>query len=639
MRAERVHIGVVTALAGLVLLTHVLGATALPSALWGAHLYAFLPSPALPLALVVTLIALVIAWRAPLRMPWPAATSRVRAVTAVVLGTLASGLFWWLRIRHTLLGDSGPLSHDLPLGERSHHLQPLSVLLHHYAWEWTRGWFAAPGRTPDQQAFDAVALDSVIAGAVFVPVAIALARRLVMDGRPAGETAPRALVPLAALLLLTQGFIQLFFGYVENYTWFTLMMALYLLAGLGFLAGRAPLIAASLPLIVGIGSNLSGVVLLPSLALLAGWGLLQPGRRAAVARDLALTLVGLGAMHVLLGTLGRFDTVVALRYMWDLVARGQAMQNRSIATLFAPAHLRDVFAIHMLIGPFAGLLLVPVALARVIGAGRGVLRDARLLFVLAVAAPPLLASWTYGDSIQGLPRDWDLFAPFALLYVAAAIDCLASEPMRPVVLGRLLAIGAVVSLFHTGAWVALNTSERRSLERYKTLPTTRGRTPMVVAYWYLNHDDRAQAREWFMRSVEAYPANNASQYELGLFAMDDGHYEEAAQRFWIAVEARPDKPNYRFALVDALVLAGHPDAALPQLQQLVKDHPAQPEYWACAGVVLAGLGRQAPARAALARAAALAPHDAVFAELVRDVGGANFYRREVAKDWDALVLR
>jgi tetratricopeptide (TPR) repeat protein len=211
--------------------------------------------------------------------------------------------------------------------------------------------------------------------------------------------------------------------------------------------------------------------------------------------------------------------------------------------------------------------------------------------------------------------------------------------MRPATLGRLFAVGAVVSLFHTGAWVALNTSEQRSLERYKTLPTTRGRTPMVVAYWYLNHGDRTRAREWFTRSVEAYPANNASQYELGLYAMDDGHYEEAAQRFWIASEARPDKANYRFALVDALVLAGHPDSALPQLQRLVKEHPQQPEYWACAGIVLAGLGRHDEARAALARAAELAPHDAVLAELVRDVGGADFYRREVARDWDALVLR
>jgi tetratricopeptide (TPR) repeat protein len=644
MRAERFHIGVVTALAGLVLLTHVLGATALPSALWGAHLYAFLPAPALPLALLATLIALVLAWRAPTRVPWPAAPPvRWRALATVALGAIGFAVFWWLRIRHTLLGDSGPLSHDLPLGERSHHLQPLSLVLHHYAYVWTQSWFAGPGRTPEQQAYDAVALDSVVAGAIFVPVAIGLARRLVMDGRvttagdPPAQT--RGLVALAALLLLTQGFMQLFFGYVENYTWFALMMALFLWGGLGFLARRAPLILAVLPLEIAIGLNLSGVVLLPSIAVLGVWGLTQADLRRAVVRDLALTVVSLVGLHFLLQTLGHFDTVVAIRYMWDLVAKGQAMEKHSVATLFEPAHLRDVFAIHMLIGPFAGLLLVPVAIARVIGAGRGLFRDARLLFVLAAAGPPLVASWTYGDSIQGLPRDWDLFAPFALLYVAAAIYCLASERMRTATLGRLLAIGAVVSLFHTGAWVALNTSERRSLERYKTLPATRGRTQMVVAYWYLNHGDRARAREWFTRSVEAYPANNASQYELGLYAMDDGHYEEAAQRFWIATEARPDKATYRFALVDALVLAGHPDSALPQLERLVKEHPQQPEYWACAGIVLAGLGRHDQARVALARAATLAPHDAVLAELVRDLDSGDFYRREVARDWDALVLR
>ncbi|MBI3539659.1 MAG: hypothetical protein HY076_05250, partial [Candidatus Eisenbacteria bacterium] len=437
MRAERFQIGVVAALAGLVLLTHVLGATALQSALWGAHLYAFLPAPALPIALLATLAGIAVAWRFAQRVPWPVAPSAParRIAIACAIGVASLAIFWWLRIHHSLLGDSGPLSRDLPFGEQSHHLQPLSLELHHYAYFWTRAWFAGPGRSPEQQAYDAVALDSVIAGAIFVPVAIGLARALVAPAAANGaakEAMPRpaALVPLAAALLLSQGFIQLFFGYVENYTWFALMMALFLWAGLGFLTRRTPLILAVLPLEIAIGLNLSGVVLLPSVAVLGVWGWMQPDLRRAVARDLALTVASLVGLHVLLQALGHFDTMVAIRYMWDLVARGQAMQHPSFLMLFGAAHMRDVLAIHTLIGPCAGLLLVPAALVRVADGGRRGLADARLLFVLAAAGPPLVASFTYGDSIQGLPRDWDLFAPFALLYVAAAIYCLASQPMR-----------------------------------------------------------------------------------------------------------------------------------------------------------------------------------------------------------------
>jgi len=162
---------------------------------------------------------------------------------------------------------------------------------------------------------------------------------------------------------------------------------------------------------------------------------------------------------------------------------------------------------------------------------------------------------------------------------------------------------------------------------------------MVVAFWYLNHDDTKQAREWFSRSVAVYPANNASQYELGLFDMDEGHYGQAAQRFWIATQSRPDRPNYRIALVDAMVLDGHPDAAVPHLERLTREHPDRPQYWACSGIVLAGLGRADEARGALERAAALAPADGTIAALLRDVGSPGFYERAVAKDWDALVLR
>ena len=635
MRTGRFYAVVVAVLAGLVVLTHVLGATVLRSTLWGANLYAFLPAAILPAALVLMAGAIAFAWfaRHPRRQLSldPPASGAAQTATIVLAVIVSLALFWWLRIRHTLLGDSGPLSHNLPLGERSHHLQPLSLLLHHYAYEWTRGLFAAAGKSPDAVAFDAVALDSVIAGAVFVPVALALGRQLVATS---AEQTRAAL--LAAALVLAQGYVQLFFGYVENYTWFTLMLALYLWAGLAFLTGRPPLILAALPLMIGIALNLSGVVLLPSLGVLAGWGLLRPERRAGVVRDIVLTLLVLLGLHVMLARLGRYDTLTGLRYMWDLVVGGEAMERHSLTVLFSPPHLRDFFAIHLLIGPFAGLLLVPVALHRVF---RGGVRDTRLLFLLACALPPLLASWTYGDSIQGLPRDWDLFAPFALLYAAAAIYCIASEPIPAERLRRLLAVAAIVSLFHTGAWIALNTSPRLSLERYKTLPATRGRTQMVVAYWYLNHGQTELAREWFERSVAAYPANNASQYELGLFDMDAGRYDSAANRFWIATRSRPDKSSYRLALVDAVVLAGHPEAAVPQLELLIHAEPARAQYWACAGVVFSGVGRIAEARHALEQAIALEPTESRYVKLRERLEGRDAYARALRDDWDALVLK
>jgi tetratricopeptide (TPR) repeat protein len=645
MRAERFYVVIIMALSVVVVGGHLLGATVLKGVLWGTHFYGFFPPVVLVVALVATVAgALAIDTRLR-RTEAPASPRRDTAAAArvgvpLVLGALAGMIFWVFRIRHTLLGDSGPLSHNLPLGEHTHPRQPLSLMLHHQVYQWTHRLFESAGRSRQEVAYDTVALNSVVAGALFVPVAIALARQLVWkpDGaqdRPGATRAMTTSVAVAAALLLAQGYIQLFFGYVENYTWFALAFALFLWAGLAYLRGQVPLVLASLTLAVAIGLNFSGIVLLPALALLAGWGLLRPATRGAAIRDSVATVAILLGLQTALALLGGFSAVEGFRYMWDLVVRGEATDH-TLTYLVSGAHLRDFFSFQVLMGPFAGFLFVPAMLHRLTG-GRS--RDARVLFLVAAALPAFAASWLYGDSIQGIPRDWDLFAPFALLYTAAGIHCLASTPMRPTVTNRLLALATAVSLFHTGSWVGINTSVERSLERYATLPLSRGRPQMTIGYWYLTHGQTDRARQWFERSVAIYPGNNTAQYQLGLFAMDARRFDEAVQRFAIATRSRPDKANYRLALVDALVMAGHPEAAAPELERLLDAEPGRADYWACYGIVLSGLGRAADARAALVLAAARAPGDARVAKLIARLAEPDAYARAVREDWDALVVK
>src|SRR5262245_49560677 len=240
MRAERFYPVVVVALSLTVLASHVLGATVAKGVLWGAHFYGFFPPGVLAAALLAALgAAFVVDLRLRKTTPRPARGSVPRSIITVALGAVAVALFWAWRIRHTLLGDSGPLSANLPLGQRSHPRQPLSLALHHQVYEWTRRLFEAPGRSPQDVAFDTVALGSAVAGGLFVWVAIALARELAAPpaSSPPGGTNGGRVAILAAALLLTQGYMELFFGYVENYTWFTLAFALFLWSGLAYLRG------------------------------------------------------------------------------------------------------------------------------------------------------------------------------------------------------------------------------------------------------------------------------------------------------------------------------------------------------------------------------------------------------------------
>ena len=641
--AERFHVGLIAILATIVVAAHVLGATVLEHTLWGTHAYAFLPSGTLVAALVATLILVGLALRPPavtLRWRAPASLSARAALWGGIVA-VAALLFWWLRIRHALLGDSSPLSHNVPLGEHTHPRQPLSLLVHHEFYQWTRGLFAAPGRTPQDVAFHTLGLDSVVAGAFFVPVAVALARRLVA-ARPADAglraeegRAGGGVVALAAGLLLTQGYMQLFFGYIENYSWFTLAIGLYLWAGMGVLAGRAPLTLASLALAAAIGLDLAGIIFLPSLALLAVVGLMRPDRRRATTVQVALTLLIFLGLHLSLAALGGFDAWEGFRYMWDLVVRGEAT-DRSVTFLISWPHLREFFAVELLVGPFAGFLLIPTAAYRLAAPGG---KDARLTFVLMAALPAFLGCWMYGDSFLGIPRDWDLFAPMALPFAAAAVHCLATAGMGPRTVRRLLAVATVISVFHTAPWILLNTSEARSLERFKALPSSLGRTENVVAYWYLGHGDRVTARVWFERAVASNPGDAPAQHKLGQYAMDEGHFPEAIGHFEMAVRARPDKSEFRLSLVDALVLGNRLEEARSQLAVLTRAEPGRPELWACTGIVLLGLGRQAEAHAALARAVALAPGEPRYARLLAQGVAPGAFARAVRDDWDALVVK
>ena len=81
---------------------------------------------------------------------------------------------------------------------------------------------------------------------------------------------------LAFALLVAQGYIQLFFGYVENYTFVLLVLAAYTLAALRALAGRAPLLLPGALLVLALALHLSAAVLGASFAVLAVRRLTDP---------------------------------------------------------------------------------------------------------------------------------------------------------------------------------------------------------------------------------------------------------------------------------------------------------------------------------------------------------------------------
>lgn len=603
--------------------------------LWGADAYAFLP-PAWGVAAVCAALATaVLAWR---HARSDAGTSPhdggalVPAWTVRLAGTAAAmALFWIAREGHTLLGDGTPLTRNLAHGERFHPHEPLALVLHHVLWTWVRGLPGQGAREGAQVARDAVALGSVLAGGMFVWLAPSLGAAL---ARWSG-TPTRRVAMLATLVVCTQGYLQLCFGYAENYTYAFVALAAALLAALEAIERRTSLAPAGALIVLAVAFDLSAVLFVPAWCVAAALASREPARRGAIVLDVLLVLGTALVAQFALGRIGdgyRFDR--ALAEVIAMALRGHGEGGR-LAYLFSAQHATDFLNEHVLAGPFGAFaLLVALALAirsRRLGGDAGV-------FVLAAALPALGAAWVTGDLNLGYPRDWDLFTPFALVFTVAALALLLAQPSSARMREAWLVVALAASLLHTAPWVAVNASFDRSFARFQTLPLGFGRTETVVGQWYLEHGDRDRAKLWLRRAVTVNPANNAAHYHLGLIAMDDADVGTAIAHFARASALRPDKENYRLRLVDALALAGEPERARAALRPMRERGPGDLRWAACEVVLLVGTGDRAAAERLATSAASSAPASDT---LVRALEGAVReglpYAELLRRFWNALV--
>ncbi|MGH7741779.1 MAG: tetratricopeptide repeat protein, partial [Candidatus Eiseniibacteriota bacterium] len=580
MKAIRLYWLTAAALSLVVVATHVVAALRHPE-WWGAHFYRFLDPAVLWIACASLALAGVLAWRWPgwleraftMRPLSGAARGRWPWIAVMSAGSL--WLFWTFREAHTLLGDGHPLTENLPLGQQFHPDEPLALFLHQQFYRLTRALFAHPGRALADIAHDTVGLSSALAGALFVPIAWRLSRSLA-TGRATDEAPPRrggsAPTALVFLALIAQGYLQLFFGYVENYTLSCLVIAAFALCSMLVIEGRAPLILPVALVIFDSALHLAGALLVPALGVLLVQQLLRPAGWRAAARDLAIGLAILAATNAALALLHpHYSWFGMLAHLAGSVTRAGSSYG------FKRPGAGDFLNQQMLIGPLGLFLFLPAAAGAALG---GVWRSWKGAFFVALGGAFVIASVIAGDSNLGVARNWDLLAPAGFVFTLAALAlALAAEwPARD--LSRWLFLLGAVSLFHTVPWIANNASFDRAFARFKTLPLGLGRAQAVVGSLYLERGQADSAAVWFRRALDENSANNLAAFELGRIAMSRGNYQFACQAFRSALEARPGTQQYQYLLAGALVRSGRPQYARQEVDALLRENPGEPIYWA-----------------------------------------------------------
>ncbi len=338
------------------------------------------------------------------------------------------GLFWLFRSQF-LNPDGRLLTLKIPrdvaaTGAHLKHDEIMELFVH------SRFWYLA-NRRLGWSVVKSYQVLSVLAGGLAVFLLLMLTRLLL----------PRRSLMLF-LLMISAGYMQLFFGDVENYTLVTTLMLFYLLASHLFLSGRASIVVPSAILAVAICFHVLAGWLLPSLAYLY---FLAAQRRQfrAMAGGIALSTL------IVVGTLLAFH-FSGLLPIQGLLTSHLAGDGRGYSGMLAPLSIQyywEIANLLFLLFPGAILILPLLAFGR-IG------REREVVF-LGVAGGCMLAFMLVWRAGLGVYYDWNLFAPGMIpLALLCFYHLLRNEQLRH---SNWISFGILtLSMLHSYSWIISN---------------------------------------------------------------------------------------------------------------------------------------------------------------------------------------
>ena len=352
----------------------------------------------------------------------------VRPAAAAICGVAATPVFFYLRT-NWLNGDGSMLSpkfeRDVPLlGAHLSHDELFELFLHSRVWFYTERWWG-------WSVVFSYQVVSCVAGAVFVYALVRVARRL---------------APERTWLFLTGvvsgGYMQLFFGDVENYTITAVLILLYVTAACRFLAGELALWVPALALAVAACFHLEAGWLLPSAVYL---GLVSRSRTGRT-RDAWTSAALAGAIVAAVFVYFHFNGLPLRRFFSSYA--GQALRLKDVFAIGMPrAYYIDEVTVLLRLCPAVAMLVPALAFS-----SRRIDETTRFL---ALAAASMLSMQAIWKSQLGVFDDWNLYAAGGLLtaiviwrYVAAA----AVTPLMRIAAAALAAVGFV----HTYTWIVAN---------------------------------------------------------------------------------------------------------------------------------------------------------------------------------------
>jgi Flp pilus assembly protein TadD len=418
-------------------------------------------------------------------------------------------------------------------------------------------------------------------------------------------------------LFFTSGSALLFFGYAESYAILFFLLTMFMILGLGTLAGRVSLWVPSLFLGLALAFHMTALFCLPAFVLLVAKA---PGT-TKMRKMAASTLPVLGGMLVAGFLFMRAQPALQ-------GGGGQGLGGILSESLLGPAGPHGALSLHNLWQQGNLLILVfPVALVLLALRLPDLKSELRSSAVLFLATQVLVVS-TLGvllDKKLGTGRDWDLLlahsAGFLLLVtfplLGPRLD--KSDWMEQHLLPVLL-----ISVLCFLPWVAVNARTDSSLKRFATIapsfpPYAQAYAFESLAQYYRDNGDIETAVTHYRKCVESRPGNarfhkilGSSYLEMaGREGISSGQHEayrdSAAASYGRALELDPDLYTVRDNLSRILLQQKQFPEAIGHLEILTRERPENAVAWSSLGYAYLNLRRFSEAAAAFRTAMAQDP--------------------------------
>ena len=354
-------------------------------------------------------------------------SSRARAILALAFG--AYSFTWFLGLRNQFINPDGmafsaKFHAEVPVrGASVSHDEILELYVHSRFWYHTNrafGWTV-------EYSYQFL---SSLAGAIFVVLLLTFAWMTLHEKR----------WPILVAGVGSAGFMQLFFGDVENYTLVTTLILLYLSTGYLYLEDRISVVVPSAVLAVAVTFHLLAAFLLLSLAYLHLVAVRRRQLRSVALATLALVVIP-SAVVLYFHYHGLPFEVIRTSN-----AFGQAGKLQRFATPSLEYHSQIVSLLFLLFPPI--LCLFPLVAYRRVDLSR-------FNIFMALAAVVFIGYVFTWRADLGVYNDWNLYAPAALplatffWYNLARSDGLVNKP-------GIIAALILTSGIHSYAWIIRN---------------------------------------------------------------------------------------------------------------------------------------------------------------------------------------